>query len=170
MIKWVYGNTLPLIVPLETVVKTENGETREDYIPPVGSIIEVWAVGEYKKKKYDYTLDGNKISFVDDGTLGVGKYGIAITVLEPESRRLRSFKCGELQIVKCTEALELGEFVGEGAIVLDAATYFWAKGDKGDKGEKGDAGTTDYNELENKPDLSVYLENVSEEEFEQIFS
>lgn len=30
------------------------------------------------------------------------------------------------------------------------------KGEKGDKGDKGDAGTTDYNELENKPDLSIY--------------
>lgn len=34
------------------------------------------------------------------------------------------------------------------------------KGDKGDKGEKGDAGTTDYNELENKPDLSNFITNI----------
>ena len=27
---------------------------------------------------------------------------------------------------------------------------------KGDKGDKGEAGTTNYNELENKPDLTVY--------------
>lgn len=31
------------------------------------------------------------------------------------------------------------------------------KGEKGDKGDKGDAGTTDYNDLENKPDLSVFV-------------
>ena len=129
MIKWVYGNTLPFIVPLVEVIITEGGETREDYIPPVGSVIEVWAIGEYRKKQYDYTIDGNMLHFTEDGTLGVGKYGICITVLEPESRRLRSFKCGELQIVKCTDELELGEFIEDGAAVLDAATFFWAKGE-----------------------------------------
>lgn len=30
------------------------------------------------------------------------------------------------------------------------------KGEKGDKGDKGDPGTTDYTQLTNKPDLSVY--------------
>lgn len=199
-IKWVYGNTLPLVVKLQEVIKTESGKTKEDYIPPVGSKIEVWAIGEYRKKQYDYTIDGNTLFFSDDGTLSIGTYGIRVTVREPESRNLRSFTCEELEIVKCTDELELGEFVAADAVVLDAATFFWAKGDKGDpftyddftpeqlaglkgekgekgdtgdkgdKGDKGEAGTTDYNELENKPDLSVYLENVSEEEFEQIFS
>jgi hypothetical protein len=135
-----------------------------------------------------------------------------VTVREPESRNLRSFKCEELEIVKCTDELELGEFVATDAVVLDAATFFWAKGDKGDpftyddftpeqlaglkgekgekgdqgmqgiqgekgekgdtgdKGDKGDAGTTDYNDLENKPDLSIYMQEVSQEQFDEIFN
>lgn len=32
------------------------------------------------------------------------------------------------------------------------------QGEKGEKGDKGDAGTTDYEELANKPDLSVFIE------------
>ena len=34
------------------------------------------------------------------------------------------------------------------------------KGDKGDQGDKGDTGTTDYNDLLNKPDLSVYATKI----------
>lgn len=154
-IKWVYGNTLPLVVTLQEVIKTESGTTKEDYIPPTGSEIEVWAIGEFRKKQFDYTIDGNVVMFTDDGTLGVGKYGVRITVREPESRNLRSFKCDEIEIVNCSDELELGEFVQDGAVVLDAMPFFWAKGDKGDpftyedftqeqlaglKGEKGDKG------------------------------
>lgn len=173
MIKWIQGNTLPIVVELKEIIKTQAGMTTEDYIPPTGSEIEVWAIGEYKKKKFDYTIDGNILMFTDDGTLTVGMYGIRITVVEPESRRLRSFKCDELQIVKCTQDLDLGEFIQDGAVTLDAMPFFWAKGDKGDKGdkgEKGDAGTTDYNNLENKPDLSIYMQEITQEQFNGIFN
>lgn len=44
------------------------------------------------------------------------------------------------------------------------------KGEKGDKGDKGDAGTTDYNDLENKPDLSVYMQEITQEQFDEIFN
>ena len=125
MIKWIYGNTLPLVVELKEVIKTQEGTTTEDYIPPVGSEIEVWAIGKYKKKQFAYTIDGNVLQFTDDGTLSVGTYGIRITVLEPESRRLRSFKCEELQIVNCTQDLDLGEFIQNGAVTLDAMPFFW---------------------------------------------
>ena len=39
---------------------------------------------------------------------------------------------------------------------------------KGDKGDKGEAGTTDYNKLENKPDLDIYstIDYVNEREQE----
>jgi len=231
MIKWIFGNTLPIVVELKEVIKTQEGTTTEDYIPPVGSDIEVWAIGECKKKQFDYTIDGNVLMFTDDGTLNVGTYGIRITVIEPESRRLRSFKCEELKIVNCTEDLDLGEFIQEGAVTLDAMPFFWAKGEKGDqgiqgvqgekgergeqgeqgvkgdtgngissvtlnanytltlnftdgtsyttpsirgekgeKGNKGDAGTTDYNDLENKPDLSIYMQEVTQEQFDNIFN
>ena len=44
------------------------------------------------------------------------------------------------------------------------------KGNKGDKGDKGDTGTTDYNDLENKPDLSIYMQEVTQEQFNGIFN
>ena len=45
-----------------------------------------------------------------------------------------------------------------------------AQGQRGPQGVQGPPGTTDYNELENKPDLSVYMEEVSQEEFNEIFN
>ena len=131
MIKWVYGNTLPFAVPLTMFVKTRNGNERQDYTPPSGSTLQVTAVGKYKRKVYEYTIDGNVVYFTEDGTLTVGTYGIEIRVIEP-SKRLRSFKCEELQIVNCSEDIDIGEFVVEGTMILDTTSYFWAKGDKGD--------------------------------------
>lgn len=172
MIEWVYGNTLPLVVKLQEVIKTQEGTTKQDYVPPTGSEIEVWVINSYAnaKKQYDFTLEGNILMFQDDGTLGVGTYGIQVLVREPESRNLRSFKCEEIKIVRCTKDLDLGEFIGDDAVVLDTMPFFWAKGEKGDKGDKGDAGTTDYNELENKPDLSVYMEEITQEDFYELFT
>mgnify|MGYP000976479524 CR=1 FL=1 len=37
-------------------------------------------------------------------------------------------------------------------------------GEKGDKGEKGDPGTTDYNQLENKPDLTTFYKKTEADE------
>jgi hypothetical protein len=44
------------------------------------------------------------------------------------------------------------------------------KGEKGDKGDKGDKGTTDYKDLENKPDLSIYMQEITQEEYNEIFN
>ena len=197
MIRWIYGNTLPLAAKLRMTTKTEHGKVTEDYIPPEGSVILPAIVGKYTRKTYsNYAIDGNIVTFTDDGTLGVGTYGIEIRVKEP-NKNLRSFKCGSLTILNCSEELDLGEFINNGAVVIDAMPYYWAKGDKGDpftyddftpeqlaglkgekgekgdtgdKGDKGDAGTTDYNNLENKPDLSIYMQEVSQEQFDEIFN
>lgn len=132
MIKWIYGNTLPIAAKLKKTTKTEQGSVTEDYTPPQGSIIRPAVVGKYTKKVYnECSIDGNVVTFTDDGTLGVGTYGIEIRVIEPD-KNLRSFKCGELTILNCSEDLDLGEFLDNGAAVIDAMPYFWAKGDKGD--------------------------------------
>ena len=185
MIRWIYGNTLPLAAKLRMTTKTEHGKVTEDYFPPEGSVILPAIVGKYTKKTYsNYAVEGNIVTFADDGTLGVGTYGIEIRVKEP-NKNLRSFKCGSLTILNCSEDIDIGEFISDGAVVIDAMPYYWAKGDpftyddftpeqlaglKGDKGDKGDAGTTDYNELENKPDLSIYMQEVSQEQFDEIFN
>lgn len=132
MIRWIYGNTLPLAAKLRMTTKTEHGKVTEDYFPPEGSVISPAIVGKYTRKTYsNYTIDGNIVTFTDDGTLGVGTYGIEIRVKEP-NKNLRSFKCGSLTILNCSEDIDIGEFISEGAVVIDAMPYYWAKGDKGD--------------------------------------
>lgn len=142
MITWIYGNTLPIAARLRKTTKTEQGSVTEDYIPPEGSIIRPAIVGKYTKKVYDEcSIDGNVVTFTDDGTLSVGTYGIEIRVIEP-SKNMRSFKCGELTILNCSQALDLnlGEFLDNGAVVIESMPYFFAKGDKGDKGDQGEQG------------------------------
>lgn len=132
MIRWIYGNTLPLAAKLRMTTKTEHGKVTEDYFPPDGSVILPAIVGKYTRKTYsNYTIDGNIVTFTDDGTLGVGTYGIEIRVKEP-NKNLRSFKCGSLTILNCSEDIDIGEFISEGAVIIDAMPYYWAKGDKGD--------------------------------------
>lgn len=135
-LKWVKGNTLSLAVPL--VVKTGDGQTivTTDYVPPTGSEIHVNLVGSYKSFSYDYTIDENVVSFVDNGSLPLGTYGVEIKVKEPDARNLRTFKCQEIKIVNCSD--ELGEVMPDGQIMLDAAIFV-----QGKKGDKGDAFTYD---------------------------
>ena len=128
--KWVQGNTLPLAVKLYEIVAIEGGFKRQAYEAPAGSIFAARIVG---KRTYNYECDvsGNVVTFVDDGTLPCGYYGVEVTVKEPE-RNLRTFKCMQLEIVSCTCEMNLGEFLSPDALSADSDVFFWAKGDKGD--------------------------------------
>ena len=168
-IKWVRGNTLPLVVTLHEIEVTKESSERKEYTPPEGSIVTACIVGSYKTYAYEVAVEGSLVYFTDDGTLPIGTYGIEIKVKE-EERNLRSFKCGTLQIVNCDKDFEVGDLLTDEAVALDAFPFIFGKGEKGDKGDKGDAGTTNYEDLENKPDLSVYMEKITQEEFNQIFT
>lgn len=145
-IPWVCGNTLPLSVPLQTKTAVNGKWETSDYFPPQDSEIHVYLVGRTgQRKEYEYTLDGNVISFTDPGTLRVGFYGVEVTVQEPSAVRRRTFKCSDIQIVACTD--EIG-ILPDGSVLLDAAIFI--QGEKGDKGDKGDPGS----------DADVTAENI----------
>ena len=232
-IPWVAGNTLNLAIPLQLITKNEGQEVKEDYYPPEGSEVHASVNNSYKRRKYPCTVSGNIVSFTDDGSLPVGKYGVEITVKEPNGQNRRYFECNDIEIYECTGSLNA---MPDGQVLLDAAIFIQGqKGDKGDaftyddftpeeiaelqrpateaasaaneaaenannkateaervnaelsgttltvtnrngesvsvdtKGDKGDPGTTDYNELQNKPDLSLKLDVISDEELNQIF-
>ena len=127
---WVFGNTLPMAVPLQTKTIIGTTVTTEDYTPPAGSETHVRLKDRFKAREYEHTIDGNMVYFEDDGTLPVGVYGIEITVKEPSERNLRTFDCGELEIVNCSE--QLGELM-EGVLLFTPAVFI--QGQKGDKGD-----------------------------------
>ena len=151
-IRWPEGNTLPLCVKLRQIVVVEGGTQVGDYIPPAGSVVKAQLAVGSLAVDYPVTLDGNKVYFTDEGTLSEGHYDVIINVTEP-NRKLRSFKYGQVIIVKGVTNLKLGDYIVDSAVTLTADAFIFGKGDKGDQGEPG---TTDYNELENKPDLSIY--------------
>ncbi len=130
--KWVRGNTQPIAVPLILKTAADGQWQEEAYIPPVGSVLYVALVGKYKSTSYDYSLNGNVVSFVDDGSLKNGIYGVEITVKEPNDTNRRTFRCGVVEVVESSD--ELGEMT-DGEIALDAAVYL--------QGEKGDPFTYD---------------------------
>lgn len=172
-IKWIYGNSLTLALPLKKVTVTSGGKIISDYYPPADSEISVYLRGA-KTFIYPYILEGNTIIIADDGSLIRGCYTAEVIILEPEGLRLR-FQWPEVLTVVDNTKEALPEFYNvpdyaEG-ITLDAGVFYFAKGDKGDtgpQGPKGDsipgpqgpqgpqgpAGTTDYNELTNKPNLA----------------
>lgn len=128
--KWVQGNTLPLAVKLYEIVAIEGGFKRQAYEAPAGSIYAARIVGK-RTYNYECEVSGNVVTFVDDGTLPCGYYGVEVTVKEPE-RNLRTFKCMQLEIVSCSCEMNLGEFLLPDALAADSDVFFWAKGDKGD--------------------------------------
>lgn len=159
---WVTGNTLTIAVPLTTKTAIDGQWVDNDYYPPEGSEIKVFIVGSYKRYEYDYTLDGNVVRITDKGTLPVGTYGLEITIKEPSEAKRRTFKCKQIKVCNCTEDIGI---LPDGEILLDAAIFV-----QGEKGEQGPPGTTDYNELANKPDLSVYMLGITQEQFDEIFT
>ena len=129
-LKWVQGNTLPLAVALNELVAIEGGYRRQPYIAPQGSTFGVHLVG---KRTYNYQCDvtGNIVTFKDNGNLPCGWYGVEVSVKEPD-RNLRTFKCMQIEIVKCSDCMNLGDFLTPEAVAINSDVFFWAQGEKGD--------------------------------------
>lgn len=137
-IRWVRGNRLPLIIPLMTETATEEGVVKEDYIIPDGSQIVVTLINVYVN--YTYTpevVEESKLSFMVDESTVTGCYSIEVNVKEPDGtpRRFRhpcviSIENDNTGITEQWNAFP--EAQGE---LLDAAIFYFAKGDKGAKGD-----------------------------------
>lgn len=119
-----------MLLTLYEVTIDEHGQTtKAPYVPPTGSELKASIVGQFKTYSYDVTLDGSTVTFTDDGTLPCGVYGVEVKVKEPD-RNLRTFECCEIQIVNCTDRLELGDLLADDSVVLDAE--YFVQGPKGD--------------------------------------
>lgn len=171
---WVYGNTQTLLIPLEQEVMTPQDEIETvPYYPAADATVVVNLVDRWRKHAYTPVVDGNLLTITDDGSLHPGCYDVEVGVRNTDGTQYRSqWDCQILVTTQNNSVLkEWNEFKKQD-VKARAAVFFFAKGDKGDKGEQGEqgpAGTTDYNELENKPDLSVFIEGVTQEQFDKIF-
>lgn len=166
-IKWIQGNELRLAIPLQKVTITQEGKVVEPYIPQENEKVVVelrdnnayWGAKQYAP----ISINDNVVVVKDDGTLAIGIYDVTILIYDKASDKLlRRSKWKHQIIIFDDNAQVLDEFddfpdYGSGEIV-DAAIFFFAKGDK------GDPGTTNYNELENKPTIPSALAELTDDE------
>lgn len=175
----VQGNRLELAIPLQTVTMTPNGKVTEDYNVPADAEVKVVLLSSWKTYGFEpLSISGNVVTMRDDGKLPAGKYAVEVRIRQADGTPLRSKYCNIIDIRDCNDGVtqEYDDFI-EGSVTLDAQIFWFAKGDDGitphidettgnwfigdeDTGvhAQGEAGTTDYNELDNKPDLSIYVE------------
>ena len=148
----VKGNRLRLAIPLQTVTVTEHGTVTADYNVPAGAEVTVTLTGTWKTYKYVPEVNGNLLTITDEGTLPAGTYAVETTVVQTDGEHLRSKYCNMVEISDCNDGVtqEYDDFIS-GSVTLEEQIFYFAKGDK------GDPGTTDYNDLQNKPDLSGFI-------------
>lgn len=136
LITWVRGNTLRLAVPLSEVTIVDGQSVKAPYTPPEGSTVQVTLHGVVRPIRYACSVDGNIVRIQDNGTLACDTYGIEITVADTNGRRLRSFRCGMLRIVECSDQLAPGEYLDTDTFVLDGSLFI-----SGEQGPQGAAFT-----------------------------
>lgn len=129
-LKWVYGNTLNLAILMKKETMTEAGIIREDYVPPVGSVISVIFESNCTRYEMPYTLDGNVLVVTNQGDMPTGIYGCEVTVSEP-NQELRSMWKYQLEILYETREKmeEYNDFQCDCPEQLEASVFYFAKGD-----------------------------------------
>lgn len=128
-LKWVYGNTLNLAILMKKETMTEAGIIREDYVPPVGSVISVIFESNCTRYEMPYTLDGNVLVVTNQGDMPTGIYGCEVTVSEP-NQELRSMWKYQLEILYETREKmeEYNDFQCDCPEQLEASVFYFAKG------------------------------------------
>lgn len=141
LIKHVFGNVMRIAIPLTIRIRTltngEETETEEDFYPNTSLPIEVALMRDGGvSKKYTPQVNGNVITFEDDGTLRAGKYQITITCYDDEGKPFRYMARGVIQVVLATKdaGIRAGVEFDSVSYGLNGDIFFYAKGDKGDKG------------------------------------
>ena len=142
-ISHVYGNAMSLAIPLNrrirTLVDGHETETEEAFYPnpnfPVYVVLQ--KNNHATSKQYEATMEGNLAIIRDDNCcLPVGTYSIEICCRDENENHLRYMQRGAVEIVDATaeSGIEPGiEFNAE-LYTLEAAVFFYAKGDPGEPG------------------------------------
>lgn len=141
LIKHVYGNVMRIAIPLtlriRTITNGEETETEEDFYPDTSLPIEVVLMRDGGiSKTYTPTVDGNVLTFEDDGTLRIGTYQVTVTCYGQDQLPYRYMVRGVIQIVSATKeaGLRAGVEFDSQDYVLEGTVFFYAKGEKGDQG------------------------------------
>ena len=189
-LKWVGGNKLRLIIPLQKVTLTAEGKTTEDYYPAEGDKVMMNLQTACRTIHLTPTIEGSNLIVEDNGTLSPGTYDVVITVTESDGTKRRS-KWRNIVCITDTNAPVMEEYddfpdYAEGEVV-EASVFYFAKGDKGDKGDTGAQGPQgepgrDGRDGKDGSDADVTADNITQalgaepmlvmtqEEFDEIFA
>ena len=128
---WVYGNTQPLLIPLEKEVMTEQEEiVAEPYYPDGEATVTVNLTSQFKKYSYTPVVNGNLLTITDNGTLPCGCYGVEILIDNPDGTHERSkWECQVVVTKDNVRTLQEWDEFKEQDIKARAAVFFFAKGD-----------------------------------------
>lgn len=137
-IRHVFGNVMRVAIPLTIRVRTLSDgvetETEENFYPNISLPTEVVLMRDGGvSKKYIPTVDGNVVTFEDDGTLRAGKYQITITCFDENGQPYRYMARNVIQVVLATKdaGIESGIEFDTKDYVLDGSVFFYAKGEDG---------------------------------------
>lgn len=138
LIRHVFGNVMRVAIPLTIRVRTLSDgvetETEENFYPNISLPTEVVLMRDGGvSKKYIPTVDGNVVTFEDDGTLRAGKYQITITCFDENGQPYRYMARNVIQVVLATKdaGIESGIEFDTKDYVLDGSVFFYAKGEDG---------------------------------------
>ena len=130
-LKWVKGNKLTLMIPLEKQMVEGGTVIKEDYTPPSGSTISVTLLGCLHRHVFaSVTQTENVLSVMDNGTLKEDVYAVEVIVIEPNGTKLRSMWKNMLEI-SCDndgKLQEYNDFMGEDGMELEAAVFYSHEG------------------------------------------
>lgn len=125
-IKWVRGNRLPLLIPMEKITITDNGTVKSDYVPPVGSTIIVNLRCGLRNFQYVPSfVNEHTLKITDDGNAPTGVYDVEVNVKEPDGTPRRSKWNYQIEIKDSNDGVvdEYDDFIVSNGEILDGTIF-----------------------------------------------
>lgn len=139
LIKHVYGNVMRIAIPLTQRIRTLSdgieSEEEEDFYPNIDlPMTVVLTRGDATQFEYTPEVEGNMLSFKDNGELPTGTYSVTVLCYDDQEQPCRYMVRSKIKVVFATKdaGIEAGTEFDSVDYVLDAAVFFYAKGDKGE--------------------------------------
>lgn len=136
MIKRTRGNKTGVIIPLFTRTLHEDGTTSVEPFTPSSDDAVVVTLEAARKYNYTPIIGENCVIFDLSGAEVAGIYSLTVNISRADGSRLRYFTRGALELTELSSESgddETAEFTVT-SVELDAAWFFFAKGDTGDPG------------------------------------
>lgn len=158
------GNRFQLAIYLSKVSWEGGWKLTTDWKPADGDVVSLFLVTPHGSIEVrNLTMDGNLLSFEDNGTLAAGTYDVDIRIVLGNGERYGCLLKGKLRIVQANDEAGISD-----TYEIDGAVVLYAKGDKGDPGNDGTVSFEDLSPEQiamlkgDKGDTGVGIESVEQ--------